>query len=311
MTQHTPLDLPFTPDSTTDDVIAGVDLTGRAAIVTGASSGLGAETARALASAGSHVTLAVRNTEAGQKAASDITAATGNTNVHVAHLDLDSRASIDTFAAAWTGPLHILVNNAGIMALPELTRTPQGWEQQFATNYLGHFYLTHRLHPALKAADGARVVSVSSATHHASPVVFDDIHYDTRPYDPWQAYGQSKTANILFAVEAAKQWAGDNIQVNAAHPGAVYDTGLLRHVPITPEFQQIIDNTPWKTIEQGAASQTLAAASPLIDGVTGRFFGDSTAALVSDDDPLGLATFAADEDAAARLWTLTLKALNL
>ncbi|MFI9842040.1 SDR family NAD(P)-dependent oxidoreductase [Nonomuraea sp. NPDC051941] len=304
------LNIPFAKESTADDVIAGVDLTGKRAIVTGASSGLGAETARALASAGAEVTLAVRNLDAGRQVAADITAKTGNASVHARRLDLDDRASIDAFVAAWQGPLHILVNNAGIMALPELTRTPQGWEQQFATNHLGHFALTTGLRDALTAAGGARVVMVSSATHQASGIVFDDIHYDNRPYDPWQAYGQSKTANILFAIEAAKRWAGDKITVNAIEPGAIYDTGLLRHVEITPEFQQIVDATPWKTVEQGAATQTLLAASPLLEGVTGGYFADSNVIEKSETNPNCLAPHAADPDAAARLWELSEKLLD-
>ncbi|AXH01012.1 SDR family NAD(P)-dependent oxidoreductase (plasmid) [Deinococcus wulumuqiensis] len=309
MTQQR-LTTPFNNTSTADDVIAGVDLTGKRAVVTGASSGLGAETARALASVGADVTLAVRNVEAGQKVADDIKAKTGNQNVHVAKLDLDDRASIAAFVAAWDGPLHILVNNAGIMALPEKQLSADGWEQQFATNHLGHFALSLGLHDALKAANGARVVSVSSATHHRSPVVFEDINFEHRPYEPWEAYGQSKTANILFAVEAAQQWKGDGILVNAIHPGAIYETGLLRHVEMTPEMQALVDQTPWKTVEQGAATQVFAAASPLVEGITGRFFGDASEPEVSDTDPLGLAPYAADEAAAGRLWDLSLEWLR-
>lgn len=186
---------PFGATSTAAEVVAGVDLGGRRAIVTGGASGIGVETARALAGAGAEVTLAVRDLAAGTRTAEDIVASTGNKHIHVAHLDLADPASATAFAAAWEGPLHLLVNNAGVMASP-LTRTPHGWELQFATNHLGHFALTTGLHRALAAAGGARVVSVSSAGHLNSPVVFDDIHFERRPYDPWQAYGQSKTANI-------------------------------------------------------------------------------------------------------------------
>jgi len=310
MSEHQVLTTPFDKTSTTDEVIAGVDLTGKRAIATGASSGLGAETARALAAAGADVTLAVRNLDAGRKAADEITARTGNAGVHVAHLDLNDRASIDAFVAAWQGPLNILVNNAGVMAVPTRELTPQGWELQFATNHLGHFALTLGLHDALASAGSARVVSVSSATHHASPVVFADIHYKNRPYDPWSAYGQSKTANILFAIEAAKRWAGDGIAVNAIHPGAIYETGLLRHVEITPELQERIDSTEWKTLEQGAATQVLVAASPLIEGISGRYFGDCNEAEVSETDLLGLAPHAADPEAATRLWGLSIELLD-
>ena len=146
------------------------------AIVTGGASGIGIETARALAGAGAEVTLAVRNVEAGNRTAEDIAATTGNARGRLASLDLADRASVASFVAAWDGPLHILVNNAGVMALPE-RRTPEGWEMQFATNHFGHFALAMGLHRALAAAGGARVVSVSSGAHLISPVVFDDIHF--------------------------------------------------------------------------------------------------------------------------------------
>ena len=210
------------------EVVGGIDLTGRRAIVTGGASGIGIETARALAGAGAEVTLAVRNVEAGERTAADITGITGSKQVLVARLDLADQASVAAFAAAWDGPLDILINNAGIMASP-LMRTPEGWEMQFATNHLGHFALATRLHRALAAAGSARVVSVSSTAHLQSPVVFEDIHFLERPYEPWAAYGQSKTANVLFAVEATRRWAGDGITVNAVMPGGIR-TGLQRYV---------------------------------------------------------------------------------
>jgi NAD(P)-dependent dehydrogenase (short-subunit alcohol dehydrogenase family) len=210
MTVSTPITTPFGATSTAAEVLDGVDLTGRRIIVTGGASGIGVETARALAGAGAEVTLAVRDLAAGERAAEDIIASTGNKQVLVGRLDLADQGSVAEFAAAWDGPLHVLVDNAGIMASP-LMRTPQGWEMQFATNHLGHFALANRLHPALAAggaAGGARIVSVSSSAHLRSPVVFEDIHFEHRPYDPWTAYGQAKTANVLFAVEVAERWAG-------------------------------------------------------------------------------------------------------
>src|SRR5258708_31076546 len=214
--------------STAAEVIEGIDLTGRRAIVTGGSSGIGVETARALASAGAEVTLAVRNLEAGERTAKDIAGSTGNEHVLVAPLELADRASVAAFVAAWEGPLHILVDNAGIMASP-LMRTSEGWEMQFATNHLGHFGVASGLHAALAAAGGARIVSVSSSAHLRSPVVFEDIHFERRPYEPWSAYGQSKTANVLFAVEATKRWADDGITANAVMPGGIR-TRLQRYV---------------------------------------------------------------------------------
>jgi NAD(P)-dependent dehydrogenase (short-subunit alcohol dehydrogenase family) len=204
--------------STAAEVAEGVDLSGKRAIVTGASSGIGVETARALASIGADVTLAVRDTDAGERVAADITATTGNRDVAVARLDLADQASVAAFVADWDGPLHVLVNNAGVMAMPE-EHTPEGWEMQFATNHLGHFALAVGLHGALAAGAPARVVALSSSAHLRSPVVWDDIHYAYREYEPIGAYGQAKTANALFAVGASERWAGDGITVNAVMPG--------------------------------------------------------------------------------------------
>ncbi|MEJ2852898.1 MULTISPECIES: SDR family NAD(P)-dependent oxidoreductase [unclassified Saccharothrix] len=295
---------PFTFDSTAAEVVAGVDLTGKRAVVTGGASGIGVETARALAAAGAEVTLAVRNVEAGRRTAADIEATTGR-EVRVAPLDLADQASAAAFAANWDGPLHILVDNAGVMASPE-TRTPEGWELQFATNHLGHFTLTTGLHRAL-AAEGARVVVVSSSAHLMSPVVFEDIHFHDRPYEPWSAYGQSKTANILFAVEAAQRWAADGITVNALMPGSIA-TNLQRHVD-PEEMARLIATVPdrvVKTVEQGAATSVLLAASPLVEGVTGRYFEDSNEALPHQGGLVnGVAAYALDPEAASRLWKVS------
>ena len=207
--------------STAEEVAAGVDLTGKRAIVTGGASGLGVPTALTLAAHGAAVTLAVRNEQAGQKVAQEIIAATGNANVFAATLDLSNRESIRQFITKWEGPLHILINNAGVMAIPDLQLTEDGWEMQFATNYLGHFELALGLHDALASAGNARIVAVSSNGHLLSPVVFDDINFDFRFYDPLVAYGQSKSAVILFAVAANKRWAQAGITVNTLNPGAI------------------------------------------------------------------------------------------
>ena len=302
---------PFTHDSTAADVIAGVDLTGRRAVVTGGASGLGVETARALARAGAEVTLAVRNTAAGERTAAEIIESTGNNHVFVAPIELADRESVRAFAAHWDGPLHILVNNAGVMAEP-LNRTPEGWEHQFATNHLGHFGLALGLHDALTAAGNARIVSVSSAAHLRSDIHFDDLHFDHRPYEPWSAYGQSKTANVLFAVEAAKRWASDGIVANALMPGGIR-TRLQRHTDnseISPELQKIYDEYPWKTVEQGASTSVLLAASPQIDGVTGTYFEDNNEALPHvDGRDGGVAEYALDPESATRLWDVSEKLL--
>ncbi|MBP2321628.1 NAD(P)-dependent dehydrogenase (short-subunit alcohol dehydrogenase family) [Kibdelosporangium banguiense] len=276
---------PFSKDSTAEDVLAGVDLTGKRAVVTGGASGIGTETARVLAAAGAEVTVAIRN--------SDVEVPKGIT---AAHLDLADRSSIAKFAQGWDGPLDILVNNAGVMALPELHRTAEGWELQFATNHLGHFALALGLHDALKEAGNARIVSVSSSAHRRSPVHFEDIHFENRQYDGWLAYGQSKTANILFAVEAAKRWAADGITVNALHPGGIR-TNLQRHVVFTPELRELFDTFEWKSTEQGAATSALVAASPLLDNISGRYFEDSNEAEAE--------SYALDSEAAKRLWDLS------
>ena len=215
------LTTPFGFESTTDDVIRGVDLTGKRAVVTGATSGLGVETARALAAAGAEVVLGVRRLDAGKEVAEELRQATGNDAIEAAALDLSDLASVSAFARAWNGPLHILVNNAGVMALPELQRSALGCEMQFASNFLGHFALVVQLREALASAGGARVVSVSSTGHLFSPVVFDDLHYRFRPYDPMTAYGQSKTATVMLAVEVTARWADDGIVSNALNPGAI------------------------------------------------------------------------------------------
>jgi NAD(P)-dependent dehydrogenase (short-subunit alcohol dehydrogenase family) len=303
---------PFSAASTAAEVVAGIDLAGRRVIVTGGASGIGIETARALAGAGAEVTLAVRNLEAGERTAEDIIASTGNKQVLVAPLDLADQASVASFVAGWDGPLHILVNNAGVMASP-LMRTPEGWEMQFATNHLGHFALATGLHRALAAAGGARVVSVSSTGHLNSPVVFDDIHFREREYDPWRAYGQSKTANVLFGVEATKRWAADGITANALMPGAIR-TNLQRYITdeeLARMRAQLGGTDPsWKTPEQGAATSVLLATSALLDGVGGRYFEDCNEAEPHQPGTRhGVAEYALDPEAAALLWQVSIETL--
>ena len=299
---------PFGAQSTAMEVIEGVQLDGTRAIVTGGSSGIGVETARALLSAGAEVTLAVRDVDAGERAAEDIKQSTGRSHVLVAPLDLADQASVAAFVLSWGGPLHILVNNAGIMATPEM-RTPEGWEMQFATNHLGHFHLATGLREALAEAGGARVVVVSSVGHINGEVIFDDVNFERHPYDPWAAYAQSKTANILFMTEASKRWTAERIAVNALNPGRIPSTGLMRHMggPEGPaSFDPKSTDVSWKNAEQGAATSVLLAASPLAEGVTGRYFEDCNEA--GPHQPgirRGVAAYALDPDKAARLWRLS------
>jgi NAD(P)-dependent dehydrogenase (short-subunit alcohol dehydrogenase family) len=304
----TRLTSPFEWESTAADVISGIDLTGTRTVVTGGSSGIGVETARALAVAGAEVTLAVRNIDTGRQVAAEITARTGNHAVLVAPLDLSEQASVAAFVCEWDGPLDVLINNAGVMASP-LSRTREGWESQFATNYLGHFALTTGLHEALRQAGHARVVSVSSVGHLGSDIDYDDIDFLRRPYDPQVAYSQSKTATVLFAVEANRRWQQDGITVNAVHPGPVLATNLTRHYdPIV--LEKMLSSSAWrvKTTEQGAATSVFVATSPLLEGVGGRYFEDSNEAEPGEPGGRsGVAAYALDPKNATHLWQVTLE----
>ncbi|GMA24937.1 oxidoreductase [Luteimicrobium album] len=298
---------PFGAHSTAEEVLAGVDLTGRRAIVTGGASGLGYETARVLAAAGADVTVAGRRLDAVRRAAEEIAESTSNQAVHAASLDLADLGSVRAFVAGWMGPLHVLVNNAGVMATPE-QRTADGHELQFAINHLGHFALSVGLHDALAVAHGARVVVLSSVGHVNGPVRFDDPDFTAEPYDPWLAYAQSKTANILFAVEAAKRWARDEIAVNALNPGRIWGTGLGRHVDTPPLTFDPSGSTgvSEKSIAQGAATTVLLAGSPLVEGVTGTYFEDcQQAEPFIEGVRRGVKDYALDEEAARRLWDMS------
>jgi NAD(P)-dependent dehydrogenase (short-subunit alcohol dehydrogenase family) len=303
---------PFGAQSTAAEVAADVDLTGKRVIVTGGASGIGIETARALAGRGAEVTIAVRNTEAGVRVAAEI-----DGDVRVAPLELTDLDSVRAFVDAWDGPLDVLVNNAGVMAIQRLELTDRGLETQFATNHVGHFALAVGLHEALAAAEGeARIVSVSSRGHLASPVVFEDINFERREYTPFGAYGQSKTANVLFAVGATDRWADDGIYANALMPGGIA-TNLQRHLDENfiarwlAEQERNGNQMTLKTPEQGAATSVLVATSPLLDGIGGRYFEDCNEAEVLEPGSekgavAGVATYALDREYADRLWELSL-----
>ncbi|HUQ54681.1 SDR family NAD(P)-dependent oxidoreductase [Lentzea sp.] len=304
MTTGNLITTPFTAASTADDVLAGVDLTGVRAVVTGASSGLGAETARALAAAGAEVTLAVR----------DPAAVAGP---RVARLDLADQVSVRRFTEQWDGPLHLLVNNAGVVTAGP-ARTQEGWDLQFATNHLGHFTLATGLHRALArgAADRgeARIVSVSSTAHMRAGVDFGDLHFDRRPYDPQIAYAQSKTANSLFAVEATRRWSADGIFANAVNPGGVA-TGLQRHFSVAQKESLAAAEAAgiftYKTVGQGAATSVVAAVAPQFARTGGHYLDDSQEAYTVPDDaaladhPHGVKAWALDPAAAQRLWQVS------
>jgi NAD(P)-dependent dehydrogenase (short-subunit alcohol dehydrogenase family) len=311
----------FGAASTAEDVIKGIDLTGKVAIVTGGYSGIGLETARVLHGAGAQVVVPARNTERARAALADLN------GVEVASMDLIDPASVDTFAAAFLDsgrPLHLLVNNAGIMATP-LARDARGFESQFATNHLGHFRLTTRLWPALVAAGGARVVALSSGGHRWSPVVFEDLQFDRREYEPFAAYGQSKSANSLFAVELDRRGRAEGIRAFAVHPGTIVETDLIRHLePGTLEAAGAVDADgrpvrdparQLKTIEQGAATTVWCATSPRLDGHGGVYCDNcDISPLVAPADeaawrqatgPSGVLPYAVDPQAAARLWEVS------
>ena len=292
-------------ESTALEVVEGIDLAGKRAIVTGGASGIGIETARALASAGAEVTLAVRDVDAGERVATEV----GATSVK--YLELAKLESVEAFARDWDGPLHILVNNAGVMAFPELQLNADGLELQFATNHVGHFALAFGLHGAM-AAEGARIVSVSSAAHLRSPVIFDDLNFAFREYTPFLAYGQSKTANVLFAVGATARWAHDGITANALMPGGIA-TNLQRHTPGMIE-QARAAGVRLKTAEQGAATSILVATSPDLEGVGGRYYEDCAEATVVERRGEwgggGVAPYALDADNADRLWELSERLLG-
>jgi NAD(P)-dependent dehydrogenase (short-subunit alcohol dehydrogenase family) len=305
----------FSSQSTTDQVLEGIDLTGKLALVTGASSGLGVETARALASKGARVVMAARDVPKIEQQAAAIRARHPAAQLEVMELHLDRPANVRSFAKAFLARhprLNLLIGNAGVMACP-LQRTPEGWEMQFATNHLGHFLLANLLAPALVAGAPARVISVSSAGHQFSPVVFDDIHFERRPYDKWQSYGQAKTANILFALEFDRRFASQGVRAFSNHPGGIR-TELGRH--LTPEDIQLLTERSqqraskgvmvWKNVEQGASTQVWGATAPELDGKGGLYLEETQ---ISGTEPppgsAGCAPYALDPEAAKRLWAVS------
>ena len=324
-TLQQPIGSGFKAASTADDVIKGIDLNGKVAIVTGGYSGLGLETARVLRAAGATVIVPTRDLQRATKSLAGID------GIEIEEMDLLDPVSINAFAEQFLAsarPLHILVNSAGIMANP-LTRDARGYESQFATNHLGHFQLVARLWPALRQANGARVISVSSWGHHYSPFVFDDPNFDHRPYDPWAAYGQSKTANILFALELDTRGKADGVRAFSLHPGSIVGTGLEKHVSreqlvaagvIDEDGKPILDSSRnIKTVAQGAATSVWCATSPQLNGMGGVYcencdvaplessgnkedweIGDSTRGRHT-----GVMPYAVDPEAANRLWRLS------
>lgn len=303
-----PIGSGFGASSTAAEVLAGIDLTGQTALVTGGYSGIGIETTRALAGAGAHVIVPARRPENAREALRGI----DGTEVDELDLgDLDSVAAFAERLLATGRTLDVVIDSAGIMATPE-TRVGPGWEAQFATNHLGHFALVNRLWPAIEPG-GARVVSVSSTGHLRSGIRWDDIDF-AGGYDKWDAYGQAKTANALFAVQLDALGREAGVRAFSLHPGGIL-TPLQRHLPLEEQVAMgwvnpdgsLKDPSLFKTPEQGAATQVWAATSPQLDGLGGVYLEDCDVAEpnVPDGPRRGVAPHATDPEQAARLWTLS------
>jgi NAD(P)-dependent dehydrogenase (short-subunit alcohol dehydrogenase family) len=325
-----PIGSGFTAAHTALNVVEGIDLSGRTAIVTGGHSGVGLETTRALRAAGARVVVPVRDPAKGRARLADIE------GVEVEQLDLTEPESVDGFAGRFVSsgsPLHILVNSAGVMGGP-LTRDARGYEKHFATNYLGHFQLVNGLWPALRVASGARVVNVSAWAHRRSPVVFADPMFEHREYQWWLGYGQSKTANVLHAVGINARGAKDGIEAFAVHPGSIFSTDLSPWA--TPEILKSMgymdeDGNPViapelgkNTPEQGASTQTWMATNPKLAGLGGTYGENNEVSpvveLPSDAEieqmsaagltPVGVVPHAIDPEAAERLWAFSERLLT-
>ena len=299
----------FDATSTTDGVLDGIDLTGKHIVVTGASAGLGEETTRALAAHGASVTMAARDAERSAAAAARIRESVPDAHLEVRTLDLASLRDIDRFADDFLSAhdhVDVLINNAGVMACPFAT-TADGFELQIGTNHVGHFLLTQLLMPTL--GEGSRVVALSSAGHRFSDVDLEDPNFETTPYDPWGAYGRSKTANALFAVELDRRLAERGAHAYSLHPGGIV-TELGRH--LTEETLAAMtaslppgETMEWKTVPQGAATSVFAATAPGLDAHGGAYLEDCAIAECNDvpDSRGGIKPYAIDPDRAAVLWT--------
>jgi NAD(P)-dependent dehydrogenase (short-subunit alcohol dehydrogenase family) len=315
-TPQTPIGSPFGAASTAEEVVQGIDLSGKTAIVTGGYSGIGLEAVRVLLAAGAGVIVPTRNMEKAKQNLATFP------NVILDIMNLMDPASIDAFAErflAENAKLDILINNAGTMAAP-LTRDARGYESQFSTNVLGHFQLTCRLWPALVAAQGARVVALSSANHRTQVANFlHDPNFERSEYDPWRAYANSKGANILFAVALDSIGQHHGVRAFSVHPGGIFETGLVRHMDLSiaraagmidADGTPIIDpENGWKTPAQGAATMVWAATSLLLIGKGGVYCVDCDIGtqLTEDEGPLsltGVAPSVKDPVNAGRLWQL-------
>ncbi|PZR29787.1 MAG: oxidoreductase [Citrobacter freundii] len=310
-----PLNTGFSAKSTANDVIKGIDLTGKVAIVTGGNTGIGLETTRVLAAAGATVIVPARDVEKAKRNLQGIS------NVEIESMDLIDPASVDEFASRFLAsgrPLHLLINNAGIMWVP-LRRDARGIESQLAINYLAVFQLTARLWPALKSADGARVVNVSSHGYQFAPFDFDDPNFLHREYETLQGYGQSKTAVNLFSLELDVRGRSSNVRAYSLHPGSIGGTELGREAPLDlfiklgycDEAGNILPEVAasLKTIPQGAATTVWCATSPQLNGIGGVYCSDCDITSMASDAQMseGVKAYSVDETNAKRLWELSEK----
>ena len=305
--------------STADEVLEGKDLTDRTILVTGGYSGLGRETARALAAKGAHVIISGRDATKLSAAADELAEVTGG-KIDTLVCDLASLASIRAAGEEARGRfphIDVLINNAGVMAAP-LGHTADGFETQFGTNHLGHFLLTKELMPLIEAGSRQRIVNLSSRGHHIAPVDFDDPNFERRAYDPWLAYGNSKTANVLFAVGLEQRFGGRGIHAYALHPGGIH-TNLGRHMSeddmaaLVERIRKNAERTgeqpqPFKTIPQGAATTCWVATADELEGRGGLYAEDCRIAEQDDASSTGgVRSYALDPEAADRLWELSEK----
>ena len=299
--------------STTDEVLTGIDLSGRTVFITGANSGLGRETARAMASRGAHVIMAGRDQAKLDEAVAAIQAEHPKAQLDTITVDLGSLENIraaTSRARQRFQKIDLLINNAGVMATPFL-HTADGFEMQFGTNHLGHFALTGELFPLIERGHLKRIVNLSSRGHHFAPVDFEDPHFERRAYDPWTSYGHSKTANVLFTVGLEARFAVLGIHAYAVHPGGI-QTNLGRHM--TPEMMEALmarvtskdTGFQWKTIPQGAATSCWAATAPELEGKGGVYCEDCHVAEVDDESSTGgVRSYALNPSFADRLWKLS------
>lgn len=311
----------YNKDTTTNEVLEGIDLSGKRIVVTGSSSGLGEESTRALASKGAKITMAARNSEKNEAAAARVRESVPGAELELRELDLGSLDSVRRFSDGFLSDhdrIDVLLNNAGVMCCPH-SKTSDGFENQLGTNHIGHFLLTARLAPALIQAEGSRVVELSSAAHGICGMDFDDPMFERREYDEWTSYGQSKTANALFAMELDRRFSSQGVQAFSVHPGVIL-TELARHMNedlmqqmiqrqkrrAEEAGEEIAGGMKPKSVEAGAATQVWAATAPELADHGGAYLGDCQLGVLGGNvGSNGVDPHARDPKAAAQLWEMS------